>query len=78
MSVEENSRTTRERSFENPTERALVIQFDSIEGARSRFRGRVEVVASGEATHFLSLKQLVGFMAGALRRRAAGAQGSDL
>jgi hypothetical protein len=53
------------------TERAFVIQFEQIEGERSRLRGRVEVVASGEATRFRSLKQLVGFMVGTLRRRAA-------
>jgi hypothetical protein len=52
------------------TERAFVIQFEPIEGARRRLRGRVEQVASGEVTHFRSLKQLVGFMVGNLRRRA--------
>jgi hypothetical protein len=53
------------------TERAFVVQFDRIEGGRSRLRGRVEQVASGETTHFRSLKQLVGFMVAAVRRHAA-------
>ena len=52
------------------TERAFVVQFDPVESMRSRLRGRVEVVASGEATHFRSLKDLVAFMVAALRRRA--------
>jgi hypothetical protein len=52
-----------------PTERAFVVQFDRITDGRSRLRGRVEQVASGETTHFRSLKQLVGFMVVALRRR---------
>jgi hypothetical protein len=56
---------------ERTTERAFVIQFEPIEGARSRLRGRVELVASGEATRFRSRKQLVGFMVDILRRRAA-------
>jgi hypothetical protein len=59
-----------ERVRERPTERAFVIQFEPIEGARSRLRGRVELVASGEAKRFRSLKQLVGFMVGTLRKRA--------
>src|SRR5262245_60628080 len=57
-----------ERARQRATERAFVIQFDPIEGPRSRLRGRVEVVASGDATRFRSLKQLVGFMVGALGR----------
>jgi hypothetical protein len=56
------------RSRPRRTERAFVIQFDPIEGVRSRLRGRVEVVASGEATHFRSLRELLGFMLGTLRR----------
>jgi hypothetical protein len=59
------------RVKERPTERAFVIQFEPIKGARSRLRGRVELVSSGEATRFRSLKQLVGFMVGTLRKRAA-------
>ena len=54
------------------TDRAFVIQFDPVEGARSRLRGRVEQVASGEAIRFRSLKELVGFLADQLRRRAKG------
>lgn len=53
------------------TDRAFVIQFDPIQDARSRLRGRVELVASGDAIRFRSLKQLVGFMVDQLRRRAA-------
>lgn len=56
-----------ERSRQRRTERAFVIQFDPVEGARSRLRGRVECVASGEAIHFRSLKQLVDFMVKILR-----------
>ena len=52
------------------SERAFVVQFDPVGGVRSRLRGRIEVVASGEAVHFHSLKQLIGFMVGTLRTRA--------
>ena len=54
------------------TDRAFVIQFDPVEGARSRLRGRIEQVASGEAIRFRSLKELVGFLVDQLRRRAKG------
>ena len=54
------------------TERTFVVQFDPVEGARSRLRGRIEQVASGEAIRFRSLKELVGFLADQLRRRAKG------
>jgi hypothetical protein len=54
----------------NSSERAFVVQFDPVGGVRSRLRGRIEVVASGEAVHFHSLKQLIGFMVGTLRTRA--------
>ena len=54
------------------TDRAFVIQFDPVEGVRSRLRGRVEQVASGEAIRFRSLKELVGFLVDQLRRRAKG------
>ena len=57
-----------ERPRQRPTERAFVIQFDPIEGTRKRLGGRVELVASGEAARFRSLKQLVDFMVGTLRR----------
>jgi hypothetical protein len=52
------------------TQRAFVVQFDPIPDARSRLRGRAELVASGEATHFRSLKQLVDFMVAIVRRRS--------
>jgi hypothetical protein len=67
----EDPRLTGERVRERPTERAFVIQFEPINGARGRLRGRIELVSSGEAIRFRSLKQLVGFMVGTLRRRAA-------
>ena len=51
-------------------ERAFVIQFDPVEGVRSRLRGRVELIASGEAVRFRSLKELLRFIVGTLRRRA--------
>jgi len=54
------------------TDRAFVIQFDPVEGSRSRLRGRIEQVASGEAIRFRSLKELVGFLVDQLRRRAKG------
>jgi hypothetical protein len=50
-----------------PTERAFVIQFEPTGGARC-FRGRAEVVGSGEATRFRSRKHLLDFMAEILRR----------
>ena len=53
-----------------PSERAFVVQFDPVAGVRSRLRGRIEVVASGEFAHFHSLKQLIGFMVGTLRTGA--------
>ena len=54
---------------QRPTDRAFVIQFDPIQDARSRLRGRVELVSTGEATRFRSLKQLVAFMVDVLRNR---------
>jgi len=60
-----------DRARKRQTERAFVIQFEPVEGARGRLRGRVELVASGEATRFRSLKQLVGFMQEILRRETA-------
>jgi len=56
---------------QRPTDRAFVIQFDPIEGARSRLHGRVELVSTGEATRFRSLKQLVAFMVAVLRNKTA-------
>jgi hypothetical protein len=49
------------------SERAFVVQFDPVAGLRRRLHGRVEVVGSGEATRFHSLKQLIAFMVGRLR-----------
>jgi hypothetical protein len=49
-------------------ERAFVVQFDPIENTRSRLRGRVEVVASGEHTRFRSIKGMVEFMVLTLRK----------
>ena len=48
--------------------RAFVVQFEPIEGPRSRLRGRAELVSSGEAIRFRSLTQLVDFLVGHLRR----------
>lgn len=53
------------------TERAFVIQFDPVEGRRGRLRGRVEMVASGEALRFGSIKQLTAFLVDVLRRPVA-------
>lgn len=52
---------------QNSTQRAFVVQFDPIEGVRSRLHGRVEQIASGEHRRFRSLKELVAFMVRALR-----------
>ncbi len=60
-----------ERTGKRSTERAFVIQFDPVEGTRGRLRGRAEMVASGEVMRFASMKQLVGFLVGVLRRPAA-------
>jgi hypothetical protein len=51
-----------------PAERAFVVKFDPLTKPHGRLRGRAEVVASGEGTQFRSLRQLVGFMVGILRR----------
>jgi hypothetical protein len=69
-STSEVPSTAVERSPSKPTERAFVVQFDPIPHARSPLRGRAELVASGEATHFRSVKQLVDFMVGIMRRAA--------
>lgn len=53
------------------TERAFVIQFDPVAGTRGRVRGRVEMVASGEAIRFGSMKQLTTFLVDVLRRPVA-------
>ena len=64
--------TLKDSARKGPTERTFVVQFDPVEDARSRLRGRVELVASGEGIRFRSLKQLVGFLASQLRTRAKG------
>ena len=64
--------TVKDSARKRPTERTFVVQFDPVEGARSRLRGRVELVASGEGIRFRSLTQLVGFLASQLRTRAKG------
>lgn len=45
-------------AIKRATERAFVIQFDPVAGDRGRVRGLVEMVASGEAIRFGSMKQL--------------------
>jgi len=70
----EDPRGSGDRLRERSTERAFVIQFDRPDRARRRFRGRVELVASGEAIRFRSIKQLVAFMVGVLRRRTTAEQ----
>ena len=72
QSSRNDERSVRGGPGSRQTDRAFVIQFDPVEGARSRLRGRVEQVASGEAIRFRSLKELVGFLADQLRRRAKG------
>jgi hypothetical protein len=59
------------------TERAFVIQFEPVAGERSRLRGRVEQVASGEATRFRSTKQLLDFMRTALQSRTGADSRSE-
>ena len=61
----------------SPARRAFVVQFDALSSERGRLRGRVEAVASGEATRFRSLKQLVGFMAGNVRKQASSGRRSE-
>jgi hypothetical protein len=53
-----------------PSERAFVLQFEPVDCPRGRLRGRVEIVASGEAMRFASMKQLNKFLVEALRRPA--------
>jgi hypothetical protein len=70
MSAKSRGRDTRPPSERprRPTERAFVVQFEPVNGTRHRFRGRAELVASGEATRFRSRKHLLDFMAEILRR----------
>jgi hypothetical protein len=72
QSSRNDRRPVQEGAGSRQTDRAFVIQFDPVEGARSRLRGRVELVASGDAIRFRSLKELVGFLVDQLRRRAKG------
>jgi hypothetical protein len=72
MSVQSSRNDQRPVREGRQTDRAFVIQFDPVEGARSRLRGRVELVASGEAIRFRCLKELVGFLVDQLRRRTKG------
>jgi hypothetical protein len=65
----ETRRLPGEPERQRPTERAFVIQFDPIGDGRSRLRGRAELVASGEAIRFRSVKQLVDFMVSIMRKR---------
>jgi hypothetical protein len=67
--VTKNPDSGNEQLGPSRNERAFVVQFDPVPTERSRLRGRVEVVASGNATHFRSVKQLTGFMIASLRRR---------
>jgi hypothetical protein len=64
-------------SAQRSMERAFVVQFDPVGDVRVPLRGRVELVASGEATRFRSLRQLMRFMADALRRQRSDGQRAD-
>ena len=68
-----SAQTTRK----TPAERAFVVQFEPVEGPRGRVRGRVQLVASGEAVRFRSVKQLVVFMLQTLRKPADEPSDSD-
>ena len=47
-----------------PVQRAFVVQLSAAaDVSQGRFVGRVEHVRSGQATHFHSLAELLGFMA---------------
>ena len=60
--------TPHEGARKRAADRAFVVQFEPIEGPRSRLRGRAELVSSGEAIRFRSLTQLVDFLVAQLRR----------
>jgi hypothetical protein len=62
--------TMQETSTKRSTERAFVVQFDPDTDGRTPFRGRVEMVASGEAARFRSRKQLIALLAASLDRPA--------
>jgi hypothetical protein len=67
--MEENPRTTTGQPAAPllPSNRAFVVQFAAETLDESGVRGRVEHVASGEATRFDSWTRLQGFIEGRLR-----------
>ena len=72
QSSQRGAPSSQDGAGQRQVDRTFVIQFDPVEGARSRLRGRVELVASGEAIRFRSRKELFGFLVGQLRKRAKG------
>ena len=55
-----------------PRDRAFVVQLTAqAAGTPEGFRGRVEHVASGQATHFHTVAECLAFMARVLRERQA-------
>ena len=55
-----------------PRHRAFVVPLTAqAAGTPEGFRGRVEHVASGQATHFHSVEECLAFMARVLRERQA-------
>ena len=46
-----------------PVERAFVVHFKTADRPGRRFNGRVEHLASGAFTHFVSLRSLLAFFA---------------
>jgi len=72
QSSQRGAPSSQDGAGQRQVDRTFVIQFDPVEGTRSRLRGRVELVASGEAIRFRSLKQLVGFLTNQVRTRAKG------
>ena len=55
-----------------PRDRAFVVQLSAQAAATPEgFRGRVEHVASGQATHFHTVAACLAFMARVLRERQA-------
>lgn len=60
----------RDGTGKKSTERAFVVQFNAVEGARGRLSGRVELVASGESVRFVSMKELTRFLVEVVRRPA--------
>src|SRR5262245_8734136 len=58
--------TTTGRTIDLPASRAFVVQLAASVGADTPFRGRIEHLASGSATHFESLPQLGAFVVAVL------------